>query len=718
MQTVQRPASQVSSIFRRIIRYNNERENSFYISKEDTDDGFFVTSIVSTENFFSFFSYPIYEGNENIKLLPGQVAVSKKIADKLFGNEAAVGRSINVSRFGDKEKLKIVLVADVPSNTHLPFDIVIPHDSRGLEIIDDSRFLGCVYIKTSPNSFFSSSDIKSLASFQTTNYNQPLGLSFQPLYDIHLHTDFDDVYSSNNGKSSYVWIIIIGLMLIIIVMIVNFATLHISHNIRNSKDMAIKKVFGGSDMSIFFENAKKSFLHVAAAMFVSILIVWAILPTINSLTNIEINIKIGWSMVVFLLALLIMLPFFSALFQYYCLRSSKLAELIKSRMRFIKGIRFSNRISAFQVAISAFLAVFTFSILFQISFMLTHDDGIDTTNLVSINSRNISSYHLELIRNELIKNPNIIDVGICEGNIKDIRSVSSNVTWDGKEENTDIPFYCWSTDATFMKMVGLQPVEGRLLDENLNVDDYFDGDYFGKTEYVINESACSSMGFKPHDVIGKRISIAANAGTIVGVVKDFNFRNLHDAITPLIIFYNPEYLPNVMVKVLPENKEQTLEFIKENVKPYLLTSAFDYHYVDDVVAYAQEHQMGSLSAIFFITSLLLSLIGFASVISYHINQEAPNIAIRKVYGATLKQVIAYYTQRELRLYLLSTVVAISISCYISLKWLHNFAFHISEVTVLFIGTSVVAVILVLLTLIVSAYVNVVTNKKIVDVIQK
>lgn len=698
--------------------YNNAGEESFFISKEDTDDGFFVNSIKSTDNFFSFFSYPIYEGSENMKLLPGQVAISKKIANKLFGNESAVGRSLIVSQLGFKETMEIVLVADVPANTHLPFDIVIPMTTKELKVIEDPRSMGCVYVKMGQNNQFSSSEIKDLMLYQKTNYDLPYILSLQPLYDIHLHSDFYDVYSFNNGKSSYVWIIVICLVLIIVVMTVNFATLHISYNIRNTKTMAIKKIFGSSDMNIILENAQKSFLYVTTAMVVSLLVVLAILPTIRLFMGLDICIKIDWRIIVFLLALLIVLPISSALFQYYCLYSCNLSELVKGRMRFIKGIRFSNRISAFQVSISAFLAVFTFSILFQISFMLKHDDGIDTTNLVSINSRNITSYNMEFIRNELIKNPNIIDVGICEGNIKDIRGVLSNVTWEGKEGDTDIPFHCWSTDAAFMKMVGLQLVEGRLLDESLNADDYFDGEYIGQTEYVINESACSVMGFKPQDIVGKRISVANNTGIIVGVVKDFNFRNLSDAITPLLIFYNPEYLPNVMVKILPQNKQQTLGFIKETVKPHLLTSAFDYHFVDDVAVYVQEQQMGKLSAIFFIISLLFSLIGFTSVIAYHIKQEMSNIAIRKVYGATLKQIISYYTKRELRIYLLLMLVAISVSCYISIKWLRNFAFHINYATVLSIGACVILAFLIMLIIIVSMHVKAATSKKIVDVISK
>ena len=142
--------------------YNNAGEESFFISKEDTDDGFFVNSIKSTDNFFSFFSYPIYEGSENMKLLPGQVAISKKIANKLFGNESAVGRSLIVSQLGFKETMEIVLVADVPANTHLPFDIVIPMTTKELKVIEDPRSMGCVYVKMGQNNQFSSSEIKDL----------------------------------------------------------------------------------------------------------------------------------------------------------------------------------------------------------------------------------------------------------------------------------------------------------------------------------------------------------------------------------------------------------------------------------------------------------------------------------------------------------------------------------------------------------------------------
>ena len=269
-----------------------------------------------------------------------------------------------------------------------------------------------------------------------------------------------------------------------------------------------------------------------------------------------------------------------------------------------------------------------------------------------------------------------------------------------------------------MKMIGLQLIEGRFLDENLNVDDYFEGSYAGNWEYVINETAAAAMGMTAHDAIGKRIETFAGEGGIVGVVKDFNFRDLHDAILPLVMLYYPENQPNVMVKIMSEEKEQTLAFIKDAVAPYLYTSSFDYRFVDDKKPYRQESQMGTLSMIFFIAALLLSLIGFAAIISYHINQEAANMAIRKVYGATPTQIGVYYINRKLMLYVFPLIAAIVLSCYVSMRWLRNFAFHISDFSIVIVSLCVLLVFVLLLSGVTLLNVNTVGKRKIVDVLQK
>ena len=699
--------------------HKNDGEGTFVIQKDGNEEGHFVTSIVSTSNFFSFFSYPVIEGMSGTQLLPGQVAISKDVAHKLFGRESAIGKTVEVFYMGEKTLSEIVLVVDVPANTHLPFDIVVPYSTKSQLLLDNPNYMGCVYVKTYSHATFSTAEAKRISNIQKTDYGKNYLLGFQPLYKIHLHTDFDDAYSSNNGKASYVWIIIVGMVLILIVTVINCATLDISRIIKQAKNMAVKKVFGGNDINILSESFKNSFLNTLIAIVLSLILIWAILPKFQSLMQEKINIEIGWPIILFAVGLAIVLPLTTVMFQYYCLRSVRFSDILKGRMRFQKGIQFSNGISVFQVATSAMMAVFTFTILFQINHMQNYEDGIDTSNLISINSRNITSYDVPVIREELLKNPNVIGVGLCTGNVKNLNEAISNVIWDGKEMDAEIPFNIWITDAYFMKMIGLKLVEGRFLDENLNADDYFDGKYIGNQEYVINETAVSAMGITPQEAIGKRISAGGiGKGVIVGVVKDFNFRDLHNSISPMVICYYPESLPNVMVKILPEDKEQTLEFIKETIRSFLYTSIFDFQFVDDLNVYGQENRLGTLSAIFFIAALLLAFFGFAAIISYHINQESSNIAIHKVFGATLGQIGLQYIVKRLRLYMLPLVIALCVSCYISSRWIDNFASRINSNVVILIAILVLVFVLLLLGIIVLINVSIIGRKKIVDVIQK
>jgi putative ABC transport system permease protein len=538
------------------------------------------------------------------------------------------------------------------------------------------------------------------------------------LRDIHLHTDYNDSESVGNGNASYVWIIIFGILLIVAVTIVNCATLDVSYSVQQTKNRVIKRVLGCSEFRIFSGNILETLLITLVAMGLSLLAVWGLLPAFQSWIGVPVQLRFDKWLLFFCLVLLALLPLASSLFGQYCLRSVAFADVLKGKMRHLKGIRISNASSMLQVGLSSLAAVFTVVTLLQLSFMRHSDKGVDTSNIVSLNSLVTPCYKVGPIRDELMKNPDIYSVGLCCGDFSQPNGFISEVEWEGREEGNDAVFQVLYTDGYFQEMVGMELLAGDYLSKDLNLDDYFEGKYEGNGQYVVNEAAVKAMGWSVEDAIGKDLTLTVTSGRIVGVVKDFLFSDMRNAVSPLIMEYAPEAQPNIVVKIAPENRQQTLAYIQEVVRPFNFTDVISCSFLGEKELYREERQVGHLSLLYFLAAMLLSLFGFFGVISYHLHQEEVNMAVRKVYGATNHEVMAHYLKTKLRLYVLPILVATAVSVYFSLHWLQNFANHVSVPLVLTVGLFSILAAFVLLSLITSGVVQTVCSQKITDVLQK
>ncbi len=662
--------------------------NPHTVRDMERNESFEVMALTTSDNFFNVFTYPVVEGDPHHILQPNEAAISKEMAKKLFDG-SAIGQPLVCSYMHIETVYTVALVVDVPTNTHLPFEVVMPMNSRQLNLYRNITENQTIYVKLRENAMFSKAEMKRLANIQTEKYNKQQWLEFQPLRDIHLHTEYNDPESVGNGNASYVWIIIFGILLIVAVTIVNCATLDVSYSVQQTKNRVVERVFGCSEFRAF-----------------------------QSWIGVPVQLRFDKWLLFFCLALLVLLPLASSLFGQYCLRSVAFADVLKGKMRHLKGIRISNASSVFQVGLSSLAAVFTVVILLQLTFMRHSDKGVDMSNIVSLNSLVTPCYKVGPIRDELMKNPDIYSVGLCMGDFSKPNGFIRDVDWEGREEGNDAVFQVLYTDGYFQKMVGMELLAGDYLSKDLNLDDYFEGKYEGNGQYVVNEAAIKAMGWSAEEAIGRDLTLTVTSGRIVGVVKDFHFSDMRNAVSPLIMEYAPEAQPNIVVKIAPENRQQTLAYIQEVVRPFNYSDVFSYSFLGEKELYREERQVGHLSLLYFLAAMLLALFGFFGVVSYHLHQESLNMAVRKVFGASTREVQGHYLKTRLRMYILPVIAATALSVYFSLHWLQGFAYHVPVSLVLTVAVLSFFAAFLLLSLIVSGVVQVICSKRITEVLQR
>ncbi len=698
-----------------VSHYTNLNPNT--VRDMERNESFEVMALTTSDNFFNVFTYPVVEGESHHILQPNEAAISKEMAQKLYDG-SAIGQPLACSYMHIETVYTVALVVDVPSNTHLPFEVVMPMDSRQLNLYRNITENQTIYVKLRENALFSKAEMKRLANIQTEKYDKQKWLDFQPLRDIHLHTDYNDPESVGNGNASYAWIIIFGILLIVAVTVVNCATLDVSYAVQQTKNWVVKRVLGCDEWRLFSGNMLETMIITLVAMGLSLLAAWGLLPAFQSWIGVSVQLRFDKYLLIFYLSLLVLLPLASSLFGHYCLRSVAFPDVLKGKMRHLKGIRISNASSVLQVGISSLAAVFTVVMLLQLSFMRRSDKGVDTSNIVSINSSITPCYKVASIRDELMKNPNIQSVGLCLGDFSVPNGFLQKVEWEGKTEGNNAVFQSLITDGYFQEMVGMELLAGDYMSKDLDVDDYFDGMYEGDWQYVINEAAAKAMGWSAEEAIGKGLTLSYTSGTIVGVVQDFHFSDMRNAMPPLIMLYDPESLPNVVVKIAPENRQQTLAYIQEAIRSINYTDVFSYSFLGEKELYREERQVGHLSLLYFLAAMLLALFGFFGVVSYHLHQESLNMAVRKVFGATTGEVQGHYLKTRLRMYILPVLAATILSVYFSLKWLQGFAYHVSFPVVLTVAVVSFFAAFLLLSLIVSGVVQAICSRRITDVLQK
>ncbi|HEY4655853.1 MAG TPA: FtsX-like permease family protein, partial [Cyclobacteriaceae bacterium] len=258
--------------------------------------------------------------------------------------------------------------------------------------------------------------------------------------------------------------------------------------------------------------------------------------------------------------------------------------------------------------------------------------------------------------------PGVLSVTNMSGNILDKIHGQSGVTWTGQEDEKKYVFQSPIVGYDFIETLEIELKEGRAFSREFN-DDY--------SKIILNESAVKLMGLK--DPIGKTIQM--NGGSeIVGVVKDFHYGSLHDAIQPLIFRCEPNG-KNVMIKVRAGSEQYAIESLRKLYRIHLPGYSFDFTFMDDdyQALYAAEDRVATLSQYFSIIAIIISCLGLFGLAAFTAERRMKEIGVRKILGSTSVDIIRMLTAEFTRPVVLAIFIALPVSYWIAQNWLANFA---------------------------------------------
>jgi len=662
-----------------------QRVNTGLIEKEGKpeiiNDFFIVTS-----NFFEVFDYKLLHGEKSSVLdAPEKIVVSESYARKLFGEEDAVGKEITLSSRSYKKSNGIIsgIFEDFPENSHFRTDLLV-------HLPDDVEWWAYVYLLLRPGYDINTLKDALAVKMEEQYKDNPMKASpfIMPLTDIHLHSRVLRELNIN-GNVNYIYLIAGANMLLLLIVLFNLwlnAGLIFSFN---RKYYQLLRLNGASSSVVMKDESLSALILGLVSILVGGLVSFFVFPQIHLMSILTIKDIILLSVLFLLIVLGISLfPIITGLS----------GTLFKSFQSEVQPSNFTlskvKYLLIAQYCIVMFIVIISFGITKQINMIKTSQVGGGTDSiLVMTEQPDIIKQRYDLLKTELLKYPEIKMVTsamqLPGSAIRDGMQIRTEN--EGEDEGRLVPLLVVGND--FFPFFNIKPVAGTVFKETVRTYEEEETmllDFFGgkpassaTEEYIINRKAAQLLGFgTPEEAVGKRLVVThqggvgyINNGVIAGVTDNFNYTTTYEESAPLIILQRKAFQHCIMVYLSPENKEQALKTFNRVWYEINPDYPANFSFLQDIYGriYHNELNAEALTRIFSLLCLIIANLGLIIIMSFVIKRKTKEIGIRKVNGATPRNIISMLNKRFVIWIGIAFVIAIPVSYYVMNLWLQSFA---------------------------------------------
>lgn len=646
------------------------------------------------ENLFDVFSVKVIKGNPQKSLSePFSVMLTEEEAKKYFGNEDPMDKTI---RFNSQFDFKVTgIYKAFPSNAHLHPGVLLSFNS-----LRDTAVYGDENLRTNwgNNSFFTYLLLpdhydpkKMVAQFPAfidrhmdpKDYNgkKPslfTKLDLQKLTDIHLrsHTDYE---AEPNGDIKRVYIFSAIALFILLIACINYMNLSTARSALRAKEIGIRKVIGARKKELILQFLGESVLMCWIAIILACLFSYFTLPLLNTIAGKEINFSLlaQSKIIIPLLITPFLLGIIAGLYPALYLSSFQPVKTLKGLFKTKGGnVSFRQVLVVTQFSIGIILIITTMIVFQQLHYMQKKSLGFDKDRIVTMGYTNEVSKQYDAFRTELLQDASFKSISrssrIPTGRLLDNMGASIYKGDSLTPLSTDIKYV--SADYDFTSTFGIPLVAGRFFSRDFGTD---------TSSFVINESAVKALGWKnAEDAIGKQFVYGGTKGNVIGVLNDFHFESMHQAIGPMIFLMLPPrqvYYNNLSVKIASKNIAASMASLGNLWKKYFPETPFDFTFLDENFdkLYDAEQRQATLFTSFACIAIIIACLGLFGLSAFAISQRIREIGVRKVLGANTGSLVGLLSKDFLKLVVLAALLAFPIAWYAMNNWLKDFAYRIS-----------------------------------------
>ena len=650
--------------------------------------------ILADSNFFSLFDFPLRHGNALTALQkPTSVVLTTAMAQKYFGRTDVLGEHLV---FNAKQEMEVTGVVEAMSTpTHLQFDFIIPmaameysgifRSTRVLENWSTDWFWIYIEVPNDKSITKIEEGINALATEKIPQEQKEYSLKFftQSLSDIHLYSKFDyNTDISTNGDIRNLYILVAVGILILFVSSINFVNISLAMATKRLKEIGVSKVLGAlrSQLRTQFILESISVAMIALAISFVILLLW--LPLFSGLLNVPLEFNgADWRLILLSILFASLLGLASGIYPAFFVTSFEPHRVLKGVWKDGSGkAMFRKALVGIQIFISIFLIIGTIIIYSQLKFIQEKPLGYQKEQIVMLTVRGTSiptRYHT--FKNKLLQESSIENVSsVSEPIGREVQFMSFKVGDDPEPKFVKI----LNVTHDFAKTMGLEVKSGRDFSKDYATD---------STEgFVINEAAAQAFGW--NDAIGKPLghSFRPQQGKVIGVLKDFNFEPLQKNIDPIIMFFGGPFW-YVSVRTQPGKTVEALHAMEEAWKSVEPDKPFAFQFLDQAIqhVYEKEERLSQAFLVFTLLSIVTAMLGLFGLVSFLLEQRLPEIGVRKVLGASIRDVMVLIMSEYFILMVAAFLLASPVTYWIMNRWLESFAYRVPWSPIHFAGAFII-----------------------------
>lgn len=671
-------------------------------------DYFYEDGLYVGGEYFETFSHSWVYGNPGTALAdPESIILTQSLSNKLFGNKNPVGESISIIPAHETDiNIKTVtgVIEDLPKTSHLYFNYIVNEKSNkwhenNYNHWDSNSYFTFVKLggQTELNDELQAklSEYYNAQMITKSSYNpdQVPQIGFQPILDIHLKsTHINHQRGVSLGDIKYLYFLLLIGLIILLIACVNYMNLATARAIMRAKEIGVRKVIGALRSNLIMQFISEAVLLSLMSIVLALVLVGVFFTPFISLVNREIGMDFFTAPEFWLsvLGISFLVGLIAGSYPAFYMSSLRPSGIFKNMTKGGKGNTFMrNALVMGQFAITTVLIISSIVIFQQLDYIRTTDVGYTRDQILTVQIKDESvGEQYKTLAQSLKRNSNIQQVSTGSHLPNDIRSSTSGIQWPGQEER--IKFHYHNVHYDFYEMLDIELIAGRFFAEEFSTDE--------SDAFLLNESAVAKMGFTPEEILGTRMSRwVPNGkvdGKVVGVVKDFSFLSFRLQQEALLVGFTRAQDYNYLVmKVSPENLQETVAYVEAQVKQFFPDYPFEYAFLDDAFnnMYKTDLNLGTLLNAFAILALFIAAIGLFGLASFMMEQRAKEIGIRKVLGANVLQILATVNKDFMKLIGLSFVIAIPVGWYAMDTWLQDFAYKIELGPSIFIASVLIAI---------------------------
>lgn len=673
------------------------------------DRNFFKKGEYIDKSVIDLFSLQMIRGNVESMNDPNAIIISRSTAESIFGDKDPIGQVVRISAsrdatvtgvyediaanamfadiqfFGNFEGLKnsVPTLKDNETNWGNNACRIIVQTADNVSIEQASAAIAALYIKDTP---------EGVAEY-SKKYQTHVWLN--PMKNWYLYSEFKDGYPAT-GRITFVWLFGIVGAFVLLLACINFMNLSTARSEKRAREVGVRKAIGSMRSQLVNQFLSESFLIVALAFAVALLIVSLAFPAFNQLADKKIalpftNIYFWMSS----LAFVIITASLAGLYPAFYLSSFQPVKVLKGTFRVGKFASLPRKVLVMiQVGVSVTLIIGTIIVYQQIQFTRQRPVGYDRQNLIRIPIHDVEFDKIKLVMSDQLLSSGVAtDVTFSSSPLTAIWDNWSGFNWRGKDPDSDPNFTVTWIDEAYGKTVQWKILKGRDFSREHSTD---------VNGVIINKAAADYLGLE--NPVGEVISNGDASREIIGVVEDLIIESPYEAVSPAFYWLdknlNNNNLGQMIVRLDPgKGTAESLSAVEAIHKKLVTTSTFEYSFVDEEYGnkFKAEQRIGNLASVFAALAIFISCLGLFGLSSFIAEQKTKEIGVRKVIGASLLNIWMLLTKEFVVLVSIALLMAMPITYYYLNQWLSTFHYHTALKGWIFMAAGAAVLLITLLT---------------------